>query len=89
MTKNINFVDIFYSIIQNEYSEKYYSRKYNERDYFVEILKVIYSNCYWSGYKGKFNYKTLYNKHLEYIKKDDHKKLYTNILKKYCDKNTY
>ena len=89
MKININFIDKFNEIIKDKYDDNYRTRKYREIDYFEEIMYVINSHVYWSSYRGKFNYKVLYNKHLEYINKGYYKTFFENILKKYINTQTY
>lgn len=89
MVNNINFINEFNKIIKNNYSDNYISRKYAEITYFTEILYILNSQIYWNRYKGSIPYKTIYNKHLEYIKKGYYYELFTNILNKYVSRQTY
>lgn len=88
MTK-INFINEFQKIISDHYNDNYISRKYKEIDYFKEIVYVLNSHIYWSNYSGKFKYKVLYNKHIEYIKKGFYNTLFNNIFNKYISTQTY
>lgn len=84
-----SFVDIFQEVINDHYDDNYISRKAKEIEYFKEIVNIMYSNCYWRRYTGRFKGNYLNKKHLEYTKKGFYNELYIKILQKYINLNGY
>ena len=89
----MNFIEIIIKLIneleKNKNKEKIHNIKYSIEEYVTEILYVCRNLSYWNSYRGKFNYKTLYNKHLYFSKNEIFKKAYKIILDDYLKKNKF
>ena len=84
MKINISFVDEFIKIINKIIKPiKYKTRKYTEKMYVMELIKLVKSSVYWRRYNGLINGRVLNNKHHQYIKLGVYKTFYTHLLNKY------
>lgn len=88
MKINISFVDEFLKIVNKIIKPKNtISRKYSEKTYIIELIKLVKAHTYWRRYEGLIYGRVLNNKHHQYIKSGVYKTFYKSLLKKYFNKN--
>lgn len=68
------------------FNDSWSSRKYQEKAYFIEILKFFKTGSYWCDYKSRFfKWKTLNYKHNLYLKFNIYEKIHDKLINFYID----